>query len=50
MAHLLEARDLVKVFPGIRAVDGISFSVERGRCFGLLGPNGAGKMTTMEML
>ena len=27
MAHLLEARDLVKVFPGIRAVDGISFSV-----------------------
>jgi ABC-type branched-subunit amino acid transport system ATPase component len=28
MAHLLEARDLVKVFPGIRAVDGISFSVE----------------------
>jgi ABC-2 type transport system ATP-binding protein len=50
MAHLLEARDLVKVFPGIRAVDGISFSVERGRCFGLLGPNGAGKTTTMEML
>jgi len=27
MSHLLEARDLVKVFPGIRAVDGISFSV-----------------------
>jgi ABC-2 type transport system ATP-binding protein len=50
MARLLEARDLVKVFPGIRAVDGISFSVERGRCFGLLGPNGAGKTTTMEML
>ena len=50
MTHLLEARDLVKVFPGIRAVDGISFSVERGRCFGLLGPNGAGKTTTLEML
>lgn len=50
MSHLLEARDLVKVFPGVRAVDGISFTVERGRCFGLLGPNGAGKTTTLEML
>lgn len=50
MSHLLEAVDLVKVFPGVRAVDGISFKVERGQCFGLLGPNGAGKTTTMEML
>ncbi len=50
MTHLLEAVDLVKVFPGVRAVDGISFEVQRGRCFGLLGPNGAGKTTTMEML
>jgi ABC-2 type transport system ATP-binding protein len=40
----------VKVFPGVRAVDGISVAVERGRCFGLLGPNGAGKTTTLEML
>jgi ABC-2 type transport system ATP-binding protein len=50
MAHLLEALDLVKDFPGIRAVDGVSFGVEQGRCFGLLGPNGAGKTTTLEML
>ena len=50
MTHLLEAVDLVKVFPGVRAVDGISFEVRRGQCFGLLGPNGAGKTTTMEML
>lgn len=50
MTYLLEAVDLVKVFPGLRAVDGISFNVERGQCFGLLGPNGAGKTTTMEML
>ena len=50
MTNLLEAIDLVKTFPGVRAVDGISFSVERGQCFGLLGPNGAGKTTTMEML
>jgi len=50
MTHLLEAVDLVKTFPGVRAVDGVSFNVERGQCFGLLGPNGAGKTTTMEML
>jgi ABC-2 type transport system ATP-binding protein len=34
----------------VRAVDGISFAVAAGRCFGLLGPNGAGKTTTLEML
>ena len=50
MTHLLEAVDLVKTFPGVRAVDGISFEVRSGQCFGLLGPNGAGKTTTMEML
>jgi len=50
MTYLLEAVDLVKVFPGVRAVDGVSINVERGQCFGLLGPNGAGKTTTMEML
>jgi ABC-2 type transport system ATP-binding protein len=50
MGSLLEAQGLVKVFPGVRAVDGISFAVRRGQCFGLLGPNGAGKTTTLEML
>lgn len=50
MVPLLEARDLVKLYPGVRAVDGISFEVPRGQCFGLLGPNGAGKTTTLEML
>jgi len=50
MTQLLEAVDLVKTFPGVRAVDGISFDVTRGQCFGLLGPNGAGKTTTMEIL
>jgi ABC-2 type transport system ATP-binding protein len=47
---LLQARDLVKTYPGVRAVDGISLQVARGSCFGLLGPNGAGKTTTLEML
>jgi ABC-2 type transport system ATP-binding protein len=50
MTDLVEARDLVKVYPDVRAVDGISFRVRRGQCFGLLGPNGAGKTTTLEIL
>jgi ABC-2 type transport system ATP-binding protein len=41
---------LSKVFRGKPAVDGISFSVARGRFFGFLGPNGAGKSTTIKML
>lgn len=47
---MIEAIDLVKTFPGVRAVDGISLEVRPGQCFGLLGPNGAGKTTTLEML
>lgn len=49
---LIEARDLTRRYPGssLCAVNGISFRVERGQCFGLLGPNGAGKTTTLEML
>ena len=46
----LEARQLVKQYPGVRAVDNVSFSVPQGICFGLLGPNGAGKTTTIEMI
>src|SRR5690348_2221811 len=46
----IEAIDLVKHFDGIKAVDGLSFSVERGQVVGLLGPNGAGKTTTVRML
>lgn len=49
-AALIETRGLVKRFPGVVAVDEISFAVPPGACFGLLGPNGAGKTTTLEML
>jgi ABC-2 type transport system ATP-binding protein len=49
-APLLEARNLVKHYPKVKAVDGVSFDVAEGICFGLLGPNGAGKSTTIEML
>jgi ABC-2 type transport system ATP-binding protein len=47
---LLEVRDLVKDYPGTRAVAGVSFAVPPGMCFGLLGPNGAGKTTTIEIM
>ena len=47
---ILAVRDLIKVYPGVRAVDGISFAIAEGICFGLLGPNGAGKTTTVEMI
>jgi ABC-2 type transport system ATP-binding protein len=48
--HAVETVDLVKRFGDFTAVDGITFTVERGEIFGFLGPNGAGKTTTMRML
>lgn len=50
METVIVAQNLVKNFGTFRAVDGISFSVRRGECFGILGPNGAGKTSTIRML
>lgn len=50
MAALLEVKNLFKKYQNILAVNGISFNVERGVCFGLLGPNGAGKTTAIEVI
>ena len=46
----VEARQLVKRFGIVTAVDGVSFNVGRGEIFGFLGANGAGKTTTLRML
>jgi ABC-2 type transport system ATP-binding protein len=48
--HAIEARGLVKIFDGFRAVDGIDLNVPQGSIYGVLGPNGAGKTTTLRML
>lgn len=50
MNPIIAVHDLVKHYPGVIAVDGISLSIPPGICFGLLGPNGAGKTTTIEIL
>ena len=47
---MIRIDNLVKAFGAKRAVDGISFAVERGEVLGFLGPNGAGKSTTMRMI
>ena len=50
MELILELRDLVKHFPGHRAVDGISLRIPRGGFFSLLGPSGCGKTTTLRLV
>ncbi len=50
MSEILNVKNLTCHFGDIMAVDGVSFQVSAGTCFGLLGPNGAGKTTTIEMI
>jgi ABC-2 type transport system ATP-binding protein len=47
---IIQAHGLTKQFGSVRAVDDLSFGVERGSVTGFLGPNGAGKTTTLRML
>ena len=49
-AVILECRELVREFDGVRAVDDVSMTFERGRLTGIIGPNGAGKSTVLAML
>jgi ABC-2 type transport system ATP-binding protein len=51
MTSAIEARALEKSYPpDVKALDGVTFTVEEGTVFGLLGPNGAGKSTTVKIL
>lgn len=50
MNYILEVKNLYKYYPGVKAVDDVSFAIPHGICFGLLGPNGAGKTTTIEVI
>jgi len=47
---MLEVRALTKRYGGLLAVDGVSFTVQRGEVVGYLGPNGSGKSTTVNMV
>ena len=50
MNTIIAAKDLTKKYRDFVAVDGISFEIKEGECFGFLGPNGAGKTTTIRMI
>ena len=50
MMKAIEVNNLTRNYNDVRAVDGISFSVDQGEIFGFLGPNGAGKTTTIKIL
>ena len=50
MKEIVRVEHLKKYFKEVKAVDDISFSVEKGELFGFLGVNGAGKSTTINML
>lgn len=50
MKKIIEVKNLTKKYGDLKAVDDISFSVEKGIIFGFLGPNGAGKTTTLEII
>jgi lipooligosaccharide transport system ATP-binding protein len=50
MNTIITAKDLFKKYGDLTAVDGISFEIQEGECFGFLGPNGAGKTSTIKMI
>ena len=47
---MIQVTELCKSYNGHKAIDNLSFSVEKGKIYGFLGPNGAGKSTTMNII
>ncbi|RLI30709.1 ABC transporter ATP-binding protein [Candidatus Bathyarchaeota archaeon] len=47
---VIKVQNLVKVYNGFKALNGVSFEVRKGEIYGLLGPNGAGKTTTLRII
>jgi len=50
MPPVIEARNLTKRYGQLTALEGVTFAIQAGECFGFLGPNGAGKMSTVKMI
>ncbi|MBN1900489.1 sugar ABC transporter ATP-binding protein [Candidatus Sumerlaeota bacterium] len=50
MGNLLEVHEIVKTFPGVRALDGVRIELKKGEAHGIVGENGAGKSALMHIL
>ena len=50
MTSLVSARNVSKSFGSLKAVDNVSFEIEKGKILGLIGPNGAGKTTLLKAM
>ena len=48
--YVLEMKDIVKIFPGVRALDGVTLRVRPGSVHVIVGENGAGKSTLMKII